>query len=745
MEDWRAALSAEWARRRAAEEALHKGPLFPLACNPFGEEEILAMADVLLSGRLTLGEKCENAEKQFAAAVGAPYAIMVNSGSSANLLAVAAMANKMRSINLVPGDEVLIPAVCWSTSLHPLLQCGLKPVFVDVSPKTFNVDLLELERVMNPRVKAVMAVHVMGNAICMTDLINFVTRHKLVLIEDTCESLGSFYFDAAGKKCMLGTAGDFGAYSFYFSHHITSGEGGMVVCKTLADYNLVRCLRAHGWTRHLTDRTAVELAHPDVDSRFLFINVGYNVRPMEVQGVMLSVQLTKLDGFNACRRDNVARIIKALTAHPLYRTTMSTMEAGHGVDPAWFGMTMLLNRSFAHQLNEYLVYLMAHGIENRPIISGNFIRQPVVAAYCSGERPEDYPGAEAIHTRGFFIGVHQIAITEEIIAKLVDIMMGFEFKPRHVVLVTGGSGMLGRHVQAAVTAGETSAEWDWVFVGRKDGDLRVAADVEKLFKRHQPSHVLHLAARLASIQEMTANPVEFWLDNVTVNNNILHTAFKFQAWVGPIKVVSVLSTVMFPKDATFPVGSTAEELYGGRLHSAAEAYAMAKRSLCQLSQWYRTQHGAGFSCVLPSNFFGPHGDFNPSTAPLINALIARAEIARTSSSTEPLKVLGTGLPERQVMTAGDLARATIWALKHYDDIEPLIIAGKEVSIKSIAELVCAKTEFTGGLQFESSGIDGPLRRTADTSRFEVLCPTFQFTPVADGIAETIFWYRANRA
>jgi len=325
---WQGVIAAEWKARRAADPPEEK--LFPLAMNPFGEEEILAMTEVLLTGRLTLGQNVEKAEKLFAETVGAPYAVMVNSGSSANLLAMSAIVNKFRPVHCDAGDEVLVPAVSWSTSVFPIIQCGLKPVFVDTDPVTFNVTKETLEKAMTPRVKAVMAVHVLGNAICMKDLQDFVTEHNLMLIEDTCESLGSTYIASDGKKKMLGTLGDFGCYSFYFSHHITSGEGGAVTCKTEQDYNFVRCLRAHGWTRHLTNRKEVEASHPQIDSRFLFVNLGYNLRPMEVQGAMLVVQLGKMDEFNRIRRSNLERVKKKLQSNPRYEKTMKMMEASKG-------------------------------------------------------------------------------------------------------------------------------------------------------------------------------------------------------------------------------------------------------------------------------------------------------------------------------------------------------------------------------------------------------------------------------
>ena len=756
---WRSFIAAEWKARRSA-ETKNTSTLFPLAMNPFGEDEILAMTEVLLTGRLTLGNEVEKVEKKFAQIVGVPYAVMVNSGSSANLLAVSAIANKSRPIHCNPGDHVLVPAVSWSTSVFPLIQNGLHPIFVDVDPHTFNISIAELENKLTRHVKAVMAVHVLGNSINMQQLINFVKQHNLILIEDTCESLGSFFKTDKGENKMLGTFGDFGTFSFYFSHHITSGEGGMVTCNTEDDYNCVRCLRAHGWTRHLTNRQQVEQLYPDIDSRFLFINVGYNLRPLEVQGAMLNVQLDKLHQFNACRRDNLKRIREALSRHNKFSSLMSLMEAAENVDPAWFGLGVLVHRPYAHQRLEFLQYLEKNGIENRPIISGNFIRQPCISAFCDNECPENYPGAEAIHTRGFFIGVHQIYLDQILIEKLVHIMLSFPFFPHHVILVTGSNGMLGKYIQDVVLEHFSkenniistninstpfkikTKDSEWIFVTRQDGDLRKIEDVKNIFKRFQPTRILHCAAHLASIQEMSAKPVDFWLNNVTVNNNILQTAFEFQTWTGPIKLVSTLSTVMFPKDAKYPIDASL--LFDGPPHPASESYAYAKRSLAQLIQWYRTQHSCNFVSVLPGNFFGSYGDFNPNTAPLVNALIAKMEYQKENNSSDCLTMMGTGKPLRQIMFARDLAKIIIWALENYNDDESLIVAGEEVSISQIAHLVREQVGFIGSLKFDNDPKnDGPLRRTADTSRFQKLYPTFTFTPLSIAIQETMKWYRNN--
>jgi GDP-L-fucose synthase len=243
---------------------------------------------------------------------------------------------------------------------------------------------------------------------------------------------------------------------------------------------------------------------------------------------------------------------------------------------------------------------------------------------------------------------------------------------------------------------------------------------------------------------MSSKPVDFWLNNVRVNDNILEAAFEFQTWIGPIKVVSILSTVMFPKNAQFPIDASL--IYDGPPHPASESYAYAKRSLAQLIQWYRKQYGCDFVSVLPGTFFGAYGDFNPNTAPLVNALIAKLECQREKNFSVPLIMMGTGTPLQQVMFAYDLAQIIIWALEYYNEDEPLVVAGEEVSISQIAQLVREQTGFTGCLQFNNNiHNDEPLHHTANTSHFEKLCPSFKMTQLSVGIKKTVEWYRSNKS
>ncbi len=421
--NWEAAVALQWgARRRQEPMSPYR---FPLNRVSFDEAEIIAAVDSLLDGQLTMGNRVRLFERAFADYVGAYDAVMVNSGSSANLLAMTALAERTchtRRDARYLGD-VLVPAVCWSTSVWPILQAGFNPVFVDVDPKTLNTNASLLEAALTPETVGVLLVHALGNSAPMTDIISFVDAHNLIVVEDTCEALGSKYTGG-----MLGTAGQYGAFSFYYSHHITTGEGGMVVCHEQQDADLLRSLRAHGWSRDDKDRAAVEAKYPEIDPRFLFLRQGYNLRPMEMQAAIGHVQLARLARRNRSRNANHRRIVAALRAHPKWREQLQVPVAASGTKPAWFGLPLLLDDNLTHRRRSYLAYLTDRGVENRPIISGNFLAQPArktLQRYGCEQRPEDFPGAEEVHERGFFIGVHGVLLTDQDVHDLADILLGF--------------------------------------------------------------------------------------------------------------------------------------------------------------------------------------------------------------------------------------------------------------------------------------------------------------------------------
>lgn len=391
---------------------------FPLGQNVHDADDILNMIENLLTGKFTMGEQVSNFEEMFAKYVGVKHAMMVNSGSSANLIALSTLTNHKCQTRLVAGDQVLVPAICWSTSVFPIIQCGLTPIFVDVDPRSLNIDLDDLENKITNQTKAIMLVHVLGNSTNMQRLMDIVKKHNLILIEDTCESLGSKY-----NNRYLGSWGSIGTYSFYYSHHITTMEGGMVVCDDDEYYELMKCLRAHGWSRSLKDKEKIQSQHPDLDPRFTFVNLGYNVRPIEMQATMGIGQLHKLEEKNNNRKLNYHKIKTKIENDPR-NTFLSFPKESDNADVAWFGITLFLKDNI--RLSEYLEYLTQNGVENRPIITGNIIRQPVIKDLYPNLKPSDFPGAEECHFRGLFVGLACNLMPEQTIEELVSILLGFK-------------------------------------------------------------------------------------------------------------------------------------------------------------------------------------------------------------------------------------------------------------------------------------------------------------------------------
>ena len=399
-----------------APEKLH----FPLVDSSYDNQEIISCMATLLSGQLTMGAKVRQFEENFARYCGAPYAVMVNSGSSANLLALSVLTNPLRRVHLRAGDKVAVPAVCWSTSLWPVIQAGLVPVLVDVDPLTLNLSIPSLQAALRQHeLKAVLMVHVLGNSTELPALLEIVAKHGLLLMEDTCESLGSTY---DGR--MLGTLGSFGTFSFYFSHHMTTIEGGMVLAESAADYDLLKCLRAHGWSREQSNRAELEGANQHIDPRFLFVNVGFNLRPMEIQAAFGLEQLTRLDEMNRHRRANVQRIRAAFTQHASWRGQLLFPAATAKLDACWFGFPFLVNPSIDLDYRKFTASLLQQGVDTRPIVSGNMALQPAVKHFNVDLGMGPFTGAQAIHDRGLFIGCHARPLPEDTIVRLVNLILG---------------------------------------------------------------------------------------------------------------------------------------------------------------------------------------------------------------------------------------------------------------------------------------------------------------------------------
>ena len=367
---------------------------YPLSMATYDYEEILAAIDSLCSFRTTMWEKTDKFEHQFTQVFGGEEAVMVNSGSSANLLIAFALTNPQTKM-LNPGDEILVPSVTWPTQIWASMMAGLKVRFVDTDPKTLNIDMDDLESKICPRTRAISLVHLMGNPCDMERISSICKKHNLILIEDCCESLGAKY-----KGKPVGTFGVAGSFSFFFSHHITTMEGGMIICQDQPLSDLFRLLRAHGWARN-AKYTKVE-PQKDVDSRYMFLNWGFNVRPTELQAGFGLEQLKRWPSMHAQRLQNVAYFKNYIDRHC---DLINLMQVAPEAECSWFALPLMLAPKCPFKKADFLAYLEEQGIETRPIVAGNLARQPVCKLYPELQEG-DLPGADAVHERGFYLGLH---------------------------------------------------------------------------------------------------------------------------------------------------------------------------------------------------------------------------------------------------------------------------------------------------------------------------------------------------
>lgn len=373
-------------------------PVIRVQETSYGAEEINAVMQTLLSTMTTMGKQVSDFQDMYAKYTGANYAVMSNSGSSSNLLAVAALSNPFTPNHLQPGDEVIVPALSWSTTIWPIVQHNLVPVFVDCSIQDFNLDLNKLEAAIGPKTRAIKLVHVYGNPCNMDAIMSLAKKHDLFVIEDCCEAMGAMY---DGKH--VGTFGNVGNFSFFFAHHITTMEGGISVMNDFDLTETMKILRAHGWSRESKEHQKYINMYPDIDPRFIFINQGYNFRPTELNAAMGAVQLPKLDYFNNLRRDAAHYLLKELAKYEeFFHFQQETPKGKH----VWFGFSLIVKDNAPFTTKDIAAYLQKHKIESRPIIAGNMTRHPGVKMYqhrISG----DLTAADKVMKNGFSFGCHQ--------------------------------------------------------------------------------------------------------------------------------------------------------------------------------------------------------------------------------------------------------------------------------------------------------------------------------------------------
>ena len=333
----------------------------------YGFEEIVAANEVLLSTNVTMGIKVKQFEKKYADKYKFKYGISCNSGSSANLLAISVLTDK--NLNLLkPGDEVIVSSYSWSTTIWPILQRGLIPVFVDIDRETLNIDSSKISKAITKNTKAIMIVHTYGNPCQMDKIMKIVKQNNLILIEDSCEAMGAKY-----KNKSVGSFGVVSSFSFYFSHHITTLEGGMCVTNQRQIRDYMKIQRSHGWIREIKNVNKFKKYFKNFDKKFLFMSEGYNLRLNELQAAIGIEQIKKIDKFILKRRLIANELDKFFKNNCHF---IKLQKETPGSKSSYFGLAIIVLQNKYFTRDQVIKYLNKYNIETRPIICGNFSKQP---------------------------------------------------------------------------------------------------------------------------------------------------------------------------------------------------------------------------------------------------------------------------------------------------------------------------------------------------------------------------------
>ena len=387
----------------------------------FNNQDLKKGIEVLKTGFITMNKETEKFEKIFAKKLNIKYALMVNSGSSANLLAAFAACNPLRENRFKRGDHALIPALCWSTSLWPLVQSGLKPKFIDVDPKTLNLDADHIISKITKKTKVIMLINVLGISANNRKIINYAKKKKIIVLEDNCEALGAKY----GEK-FLGTFGDFGTFSFFYSHQITSGEGGMIVCNNKKDYEILLALRSHGWSRGKGVYEKNAKKYPNLDPRYIFINSGFNLRPTDIQAAIANNQFKRLETFRKIRSTNKSKIINSLKKDKRWNNQFRFVEYSKKIKASYMVLPILIDRKFHYKKKKFINFLEKKGLETRPVISGSFVNQPSSKLYNLNPGNHHFRGAQEIQDLGFVIGLHTKNIKMSEVKFIIDLLFSID-------------------------------------------------------------------------------------------------------------------------------------------------------------------------------------------------------------------------------------------------------------------------------------------------------------------------------
>jgi len=375
---------------------------YPLATSTWDEKELSAIQSVIDKDVLTMGDSVKQFEEDFAKFIDRKYAVMVSSGSTANLIATASLFYTKKPM-LQRGDEVIVPAVSWSTTYFPLQQYGLKLKFVDIDLETLNYNLEALDSAITDKTRMIMVVNLLGSP-NEFDVINDMIKEKnIFILEDNCESMGAEY-----KGKQTGTFGIMGTFSTFFSHHMATMEGGFVTTDDEELYHILLSMRAHGWTRSLPqDNKICQKSDDWFEESFRFVLPGYNVRPVEMSGAIGVEQLKKLPKFLEQRRKNAKLFVELFENHPNF---IIQKDIGNS---SWFGFSLIIKPTLKLKRKDVVNILQENKIDCRPIVTGNFVRNDVMRFF-DYEIHEELTNADYLHENGLFVGNSQVSLEDEI-------------------------------------------------------------------------------------------------------------------------------------------------------------------------------------------------------------------------------------------------------------------------------------------------------------------------------------------
>jgi len=375
---------------------------YSLATSTWDEKELKAIQSVIDKDTYTMGDSVEQFEADFSKFINRKHCVMVSSGSAANLVATAALFYTKNPM-LNRGDEVIVPAVSWSTTYFPLQQYGLKLKFVDIDLDTLNYDLDALESAITGNTKMIMTVNLLGNPNNFDAINNLIKDKNIFIFEDNCESMGAEY-----KGKQTGTFGTVSTFSTFFSHHMATMEGGFVATDDEEIYHILLSLRAHGWTRNLPKKNHVTKKSDDwFEESFRFVLPGYNVRPVEMSGAIGVEQLKKLPLFLKQRRKNAQLFIELFRNHPDFLIQKNIDNS------SWFGFSLIIKPESSLERHNIVKKLQDNKIDCRPVVTGNFTKNEVMKFF-DYDIHKELVNADYLHKNGFFVGNSQACLDNEI-------------------------------------------------------------------------------------------------------------------------------------------------------------------------------------------------------------------------------------------------------------------------------------------------------------------------------------------